>query len=278
MLQNRRAQGLGELSARLRGERAMENTLLIGLSRQVSLERQLGVIANNVANMNTTGFKADNSLFEEYLMPVAHADNFAGRDRLLSYTQDRATWHDFSRGAIEQTKNPLDVAIDGDAMLVVQTAAGERYTRAGSLQVNPQGQIVTNDGNAILGEGGPIVLQPGDQDVSIAKDGTVTVREGNNTTADSLRGQIRLVRFDQPQLLRKEGSNLYSAPNGVTAIAAGATSNLRQGYVEKSNVSAVIEMSRMIEVSRTYQQIASLLQQQGDLKRTAIEKLAEVPA
>lgn len=256
----------------------MENTLLIGLSRQVALERQLGVIANNVANLNTTGFKANNSLFQEYLMPVASADAFAGRDRLLSYTQDRATWHDFSAGPIEQTKNPLDVGIVGDGMFAVQANAGERYTRNGAFQINAQGQLVTADGSAVLGENGPIVFQPGDQDVAIAKDGTVTVREGNNTTVDAVRGKIRIVRFDQPQRLVKEGNNLYSAPAGVTAAAAGSSSTLQQGVVEKSNVSAVTEMTRMVEVMRTYQQISSLLQQQNDLERTAIEKLADVPA
>lgn len=256
----------------------MENTLLIGLSRQVMLERQLGVIANNVANVNTTGFKADNSLFEEYLMPGASAGGMSGRDRRFSYTQDRSTWHDFSAGAIEQTKNPLDVAISGDGMFVVQTPGGERYTRSGAFQINAQGQLVTPAGHAVLGENGPIVFQQGDQDMSIAKDGTVTVREGSNTTADSQRGRIRIVRFEQPQQLRKEGANLYSVPNGVTAVAAGATSTLQQGAIEKSNVSAVTEMTRMVEAMRSYQSIASLMQQQTQLESKAIEKLAEVPA
>ncbi len=119
----------------------MENTLLIGLSRQMTLERQIDVISNNVANVNTNGFKADKSLFEEYLMPVAHADNFVGRDRVFSYVQDRAAWHDFGQGSTEQTGNPLDVAIDGNGFLTVQTPAGERYTRDGALQINAQGQL-----------------------------------------------------------------------------------------------------------------------------------------
>ena len=119
----------------------MENTLLIGLSRLVTLERQMGVVANNIANVNTNGYKADQSLFQEYLMPGAHADNFAWRDRAFSYVQDRATWHDFTQGAAEQTGNPLDVAIDGSGFLVVQTQRGERYTRDGSLQINAQGQL-----------------------------------------------------------------------------------------------------------------------------------------
>ena len=101
----------------------MENALLIGLSRQTMLERQLDVVANNIANVNTAGFKADSSLFEEYLMSGAHEDNFVGSDRRVSYVQDRGTFRDFTQGAAEQTKNPLDVAIDGGGFLVVQTAA-----------------------------------------------------------------------------------------------------------------------------------------------------------
>src|SRR6202035_9142 len=125
----------------------MENALLVGLSRQTTLERQLNVLANNIANVNTTGYKADESLFEEYLRSGAHEDNFVGRDRAVSYVQDRGTFRDFSQGALEQTKNPLDLAVGGDGFLVVQTAAGERYTRDGGLQINRQGQLVTVAGN-----------------------------------------------------------------------------------------------------------------------------------
>ena len=94
----------------------MQNTLLIGLSRQTVLERQLDVVANNIANVNTAGFKADSSLFEEYLTSGAHEDNFVGRDRRVSFVQDRATLARFCRQvSSEQTKNPLDVSIDGNA-------------------------------------------------------------------------------------------------------------------------------------------------------------------
>ena len=254
----------------------MENTLLIGLSRQVTLERQMDVVANNVANVNTSGFKADRSLFSEYLMPGAHEDNFVGRDRRLSYVQDRATFHDFSQGASEQTKNPLDVAIDGGGFLVVQTPAGERYTRDGGLQINNQGQLVTASGSPVLGTSGPIVFQPTDHDISIALDGNVTVVEGAGRI-DSVRGKLRLVSFAQAQRLLKEGSNLYSAGTGAAA-QPDAASKVQQGYIEKSNVNSVTEMSRMIEVTRTYTQISNLLQQQSDLHKSAIEKLADVPA
>lgn len=256
----------------------METRFLIGLSRQVALERQLDVVANNVANINTTGYKADNSFFEEYLTRGALDDNFAGAGQRPSYTQDRATWRDLTQGPVERTGNPLDVAINGNGYIAVQTPNGERYTRNGAFQINAQGQLVTADGDAVLGNTGPITFQPGDQNISIARDGTVTVREGSNAAVDSLRGKIRLVGFDHPTKLQKQGRNLYSAPAGVNIQPAGSDVALTQGAIEKSNVNGVVEMSRMIEVMRTYQQVASLLQSQGDLTRTAIERLAEVPA
>jgi flagellar basal-body rod protein FlgF len=253
----------------------MENALLIGLSRQTVLERQLDVVANNIANVNTTGFKADQSLFQEYLMPGAHEDNFVGRDRRESYVQDRGTYRNLSQGAAEQTKNPLDVAVQGNGFLVVQTAAGERYTRDGGLQLNNQGQLVTEEGDQVLGTAGPIVFQPTDHDVNIAPDGTVTVQEGTNRT-DALRGKLRLVSFADAQRLLKEGSNLYSAADGDAQPDLKST--IEQGYLEKSNVNAVGEMSRMIEVTRAYTQIATMLNQESDLHKTAIEQLANVPS
>jgi flagellar basal-body rod protein FlgF len=254
----------------------MENALLIGLSRQTLLERQLDVVANNVANVNTTGYKADSSLFEEYLMSGAHEDNFVGRDRLVSYVQDRATFRDFSQGPSQQTKNPLDIAIDGSAFLVVQTPAGERYTRDGGLQLDNQGQLVTVAGNPVLGTNGPIVFQPTDHDISITPDGTITVLEGPART-DSIRGKLRLASFADAQKLLKEGSNLYAQGEGGPP-QPDTQSVIQQGFIEKSNVNAVAEMSRMIEVTRAYTQISTLLQQQSDLQKTAIQQLADVPA
>ncbi len=135
---------------------------------------------------------------------------------------------------------------------------------------------MTAGGNPVLGNSGPIVFQPTDKQVSIASDGNVTVLEGTNPL-DSVRGKLRVVGFAQAQNLQKEGSNLYSAGQG-NAAQPDTASKLRQGFVEKSNVNSVLEMSRMIEVTRTYTQISNLLQQQSDLHKTAIDKLADVPA
>jgi len=250
----------------------MENASLVGLSRQVALARELDVIANNVANMTTTGFKADGSLFEQYLSSSARA---AGSGERISYVRDRGVWHDMTQGPLERTGNQFDVAIDGNGFFAVQTPRGERYTRNGALQVNANGQLVTSDGNPVLGSGGPIVLQPNDRQVMISPDGTVSVREGNART-ESVRGRIRVVDFANAQALQNDGSALFRAPNGVTAQDVEAP-KIVQGAVEKSNVKGVAEMSRMIEITRAYTQIATMLQQQGDRGVQAIDKLAEVP-
>lgn len=248
----------------------MENALLIGLSRQMSLRRELDVVANNVANINTTGFKSDTVVFEEHLMPVARHDDFTGRDRRLSYVQDRATWHDMGQGPVKQTNNPLDVAVDGNAFLVVDTPRGERYTRNGSFQINAQGELVTSEGYRVLGDGGPLQFQNTDRDINIARDGTVSVPDG-------ARGKLRLVTFDNAQRLQKDGASTFAAPADMQAQQTELV-HVIQGTVEQSNVRGVVEMSRMINVTRSYTQIATLLQQQGDLRKSAIERLAEVPA
>src|ERR1700761_6894637 len=215
----------------------MENALLIGLSRQTALERQMDIVANNVANVNTSGYKADNTLFEEYLNTPAHEDNFVGGDRRVSFTQDRGTYRDMTQGAIEATNNPLDIAIDGKAFLAVQTPNGERYTRDGNLHINNQGQLVTASGLQVLGSSGPIVLQQTDHDVNISPDGTITVIEGSGRT-DSLRGALRLVSFPDAQKMLKEGFNLYTAGDGG-APQPDTKSTVRQGFLEKSNVNSV---------------------------------------
>ena len=253
----------------------MENASLVGLSRQIALQRELDVVANNIANINTTGFKADSVVFQEFLMPGVQASQFAGNDRRVSFVQDRATWLDLSQGPVEHTGNPLDVAISGNAFLTVQTPRGERYTRNGALQVNAQGQLVTSEGLQVIGQNGPIVFQPNDRDISIGIDGLISVREGQNTT-DSQRGKLKLASFDQPQRLQKDGTSTYMAPAGVTPQVP-ADARVTQGAVEKSNVKSVMEMTRMVEVTRAYTQIASMLQSQSDTRKSAIDRLAEVP-
>jgi len=254
----------------------MQNAFLIGLSRQMSLQHEMEVVANNVANIDTNGFKADFSLFEEYLMSGARDANFRMADRQVSFTRDRGTLIDLNQGPLQRTGNPLDVAINGDGFLVINTPQGERYTRNGALEISPQGELVTSEGYQVLGDGGPITFQTQDTGITINQEGTVSVKDPSNTTVAIIRGQLRVVSFAQAQRLQKEGGSTFSAPADMTANPS-TKSKVVQGALEKSNVRPIIEMSRMIEVSRSYTMIANLLQSRGDLDKTAIQQLADVP-
>ena len=257
----------------------MDNTVLIGLSRQTALQRELDVVANNIANINTTGFKADAAVFAQFLKNGASDQNFAASDRRPNFVQDSMSWHDMSQGTIQTTGGPLDVAINGDGFLVVQTAAGERYTRNGALQINNLGQLVTTNGDAVLGDNGPITFQNTDRDIVVNRDGTIKVREGQSLTSDSTRGKLRLVTFVNPQQLTKDGASLFTAAPGAEAVPLpDANIQIVQGALEKSNVRPVIEMSRMIELTRAYSEIAAVMQQQGDTRKNSIQQLADVPA
>src|SRR5580692_1309667 len=134
---------LGGPSRVPRGAPPMQNAALVVLSRQMVLEREMEVVANNIANIDTNGFKADFSLFEEYLMPGARDGHFQVADSPVSFVRNRGTLIDLNQGALQRTGSPLDIAISGDGFLVVQTPQGERYTRNGGLQINSQGELVT---------------------------------------------------------------------------------------------------------------------------------------
>lgn len=248
----------------------MENSLLIGLSRQMTLRREMDTIANNIANVNTAGFRSDQLIFQEHLMPVARVDGFPrAADRRVSYVIDPRTSTSFQPGTIQQTGADFDLALQGQGFFVVQTPQGERYTRAGNFQVNGQGMLVTPAGHQVLSEGGPIVFTPDDGRVAIAPDGTISTAQGQ-------RGRIRVVTFANEAALAKQGDTLFSA-NGAAAQAAPATTRVVQGAFERSNVQPVVEIGRMIEVNRAYQLVSQMVERTSDLRRTAIDRLAQVP-
>ena len=177
---------------------------------------------------------------------------------------------------MQQTGNPLDVAIEGDGFLAVQTPNGERYTRNGALQLNADGELVTPQGYQVLGDGGPIQLQQQDSNIAISAEGSISVRTGGVANVSVIRGKLRIVNFPQEQRLQKDGENLFATPADM-APADAPKAYLLQGAIEKSNVNSVVEMTRMIDVSRSYAMVATLLKNEGDLHKTAIQQLAEVP-
>ncbi|MEM9205477.1 MAG: flagellar basal-body rod protein FlgF [Pseudomonadota bacterium] len=245
----------------------MENTQLIGLSRQVALRRELDVIANNLANMETAGFKRHNVMFEEYLMPVAEYGDVR-RDRPLSYVHDRATIRDFQPGAFEQTGNNLDVAIRGDAWFAIETENGERYTRNGAFTIDANGFLTQHTGELVLGEDGPIAVPEDAPDIAIARDGTISA-DGE------ILGTLRVVSFDNQRDLKAIGNNFFES-EAPPQPAEGVV--IQQGMLEGANVEGVLEMARMIEVTRAYSSITRSLDRVDQLRRDAIERLGTAPS
>lgn len=245
----------------------MENALLIGLSRQVALKRQMDVVANNLANMNTAGYKSGTLLFEEHLVPTAAMNDMTGADKQVSFVLDNSVYRSFEEGALVQTNNEYDVAISGDGWMVVQTPDGEKYTRNGQLKLDAEGQLVTPAGYPVLGAGGPITFSEQDSGVSISKDGTISTTQG-------IKDQLRVVKFENNAVLKKHGETLFT-----TEQQPEETENVRvlQGVVEKSNVQPISELSRMIEVLRSYTYMSQALKQSQDLRRDAIQQLGTPP-
>jgi len=228
----------------------------------------MDVVANNMANIETAGFKGEHLVFEEYLMPQAELSGMTGQDQQLAYVYDARMFREFSEGSFSPTGNPLDVAINGKGWFVVETESGERYTRNGHFKLNANGDLVTSSGHRVLGDGGPITFSAEDTKISISKDGTVSTSDGD-------KGKLRVVTFADENQLKKAGGNLFSSE---AAPVAGEKFKIAQGVIERSNVKPVVEMTRMIEVMRSYTTTARLMQNLGDLQRKAIERLGEVPA
>jgi flagellar basal-body rod protein FlgF len=241
---------------------AMDNALMLGLQTQRVLQRRMDVAANNLANVNTTGFKADTLLLEEADQTRAHAEE---DPREIRFVRDIGIMHGMTQGPIGITGNPLDVAIEGDGFFMVQGANGQtQYTRDGAFSLAGDGRLVTSDGRAVLNSGGaPIVLDPQGESPSIGRDGVIRV-------AGVEAGQIGTASFAAPGALSKVGDNLWDAQGQAPGAFEGV---VVQGALEGSNVRPVIELTRLIEISRAYASAARIVSGADDLRRGAIERL-----
>ncbi|MBA2590033.1 MAG: flagellar basal-body rod protein FlgF [Alphaproteobacteria bacterium] len=249
----------------------MDNSLLVSLSQQLAAYRAMDVIANNLANASTPGFKREAAKFEEFITRMRPAEGQKSAPT-VSFVKDAGVMRDSSQGNVELTGAPYDIAITGKGYFAVQTAAGMRYTRDGHFSLDASGNLVTSQGYQVQGDGGAITITPNDGDISIGPDGTISsVVNG----VGNLLGKLKVVDFADSSALKKEGANLYST--GQTPTAPAAVS-VRQGALEASNVQPVIEISHMIEVMRAYEATATLAKSQEDLMRQAIEKLGQMPA
>tara|TARA_R110000787_G_scaffold63679_3_gene143328 strand:+ start:56388 stop:57128 length:741 start_codon:yes stop_codon:yes gene_type:complete len=245
----------------------MENTSYVALSRQSALRRQLDVVANNLANMSTNGYKGGRMMFVDHLVKSKGGDNLLTPK--ISFVRDIATMTDTTPGPMETTDNPLDVAIQGEGYFVVQTPEGDRFTRNGRFQLDNTGQLVNQIGNAVQAEGGaPFVFAPEDTEITISQDGTVSTNNGE-------LGKLRIVRFDNEQLLQRTSGAQFTTPDGNPAQAVEKPTVL-QGAVEGSNVEPMQEMATMISVHRAYDSVRSFIEREDERQRSMIRDLASV--
>lgn len=239
----------------------MSDGIYSALSGAIAQQKALDVVANNVANANTTGYRADRVAFREAL---ATATNGSPAPRDLRYVSVSKIQTDVTTGSLRQTHNPLDVAIQGDGFFSVQTSNGERFTRDGSFVRDQEGVIRTGQGLAVMGaDGGEVRIPTNTTDLTITADGSVMV-------GDQRVAQFKLSRFDNPALaLNKEGHTLYVA-NGNQAAQQDTISALAQGHVEASNVNAIAGMNELITVSRSFEAFQRVIQAFRDMdSRTA---------
>ncbi len=239
----------------------MENSLYVGLSRQLVLEHAMNMVANNVANVNTAGYRAQNPIFEEYLSKERYDKND------LSMVYDRGQYDSTQSGPMQFTGGTYDIALVGPGFIEVSTPSGAiQYTRAGNLTVNNANELVTASGFKVSGPGGNAVTLPANaKEVSITDQGEVSA-DGN------VVGRISVVEFDNVQELKPEGNSLYSS---VTPGRPATDTVVKQGSLEGSNVNAIQETTRMIDILRTYQSTMRMMQNEHERQVSAIQKLAK---
>ncbi len=237
----------------------MDNASYVALTRQSGLFKQLNIIANNIANVNTAGYRREATSFSEHIKALDM------EDPSLSMAVMNRHIIDLSQGEVTVTDNKLDFAIEGDAFFLVETPNGERLTRAGSFTLNGQGELSTQEGFRVLNNGGGALAIPaGTSAITASADGTLSA-DGQAI------GQIGMVTTNRASLTR-EGDNVFSTEEGYEPAT---DARLLQGAVEGSNVNAVTEIAHLIEVQRTYEMGQRMLQQEDDRIKDTIRKMTE---
>lgn len=238
----------------------MSDAALSSLQQQTVLSRQMEIIADNIANISTPGFKA------EMLAVIPEGDGVAPKNELMAVPLGLV--RDIRAGDFNHTGNSLDLAIKGDGFFVVQTPAGERYTRNGRFQLDGDGQIVNSNGYALLGDGGgAITVPPGSGSISISRDGTISTANGGNI------GTIGVVTFANQRAMQRGDGGLFIADQPPLPAE---DAEIIQGSIENSNVKAVVQITEMIQVMRSYQQAQRIVDSENERVTRAIRSLTQV--
>ncbi len=244
----------------------MDNALYVGLSRQMVLRREMDIVANNIANADTTGFK-----LEQLLQKTDAQEGAASLQgpRSVKFVGEDGVIRDFGQGGMRRTDAPLDLAIEGQGFFQVSSPNGPRFTRDGRLRLDDTGRLVTEGGLAVMDDGGgEISLDPQKGAITIAEDGTIT--QGTTRV-----GKLGVYGFQTLGALQKTGDNLYQNTSNQQPQAATAA-RVRQGMLESSNVQPILEITRMIEVTRAYEQMAKMMDSTSELSKSAVERMGKV--
>ncbi|SPF81215.1 flagellar hook-basal body complex protein [Pseudoprimorskyibacter insulae] len=237
----------------------MENPSYTTLARQTGLRNELRVIANNIANSATTGYRQEGLMFSEYVRDLGDGES-------LSMAAARVQLTSSQQGALSETGGSFDLAIEGEGFFLVETPNGPRLTRAGAFSPNAQGDLVTMDGYRVLDAGAaPLFVPPASTDVQIASDGTIS-------TQGRAIGQIAIVQPTEQMRTEREDGVFFRADDGWDPVVEP---RVLQGYLEQSNVDVLGQMARMIEVQRGYELGQSFLESEHERVRTALKSLTK---
>ena len=236
----------------------MDNAAYVTLTRMTGLRREMQVVANNIANASTTGFRREGMVFSEFVIGAGRTEPSLS----MALGNTRQTFQ--QQGALEQTNGAFDLAVEGEGFFQLDTAQGVRLTRAGMFTPNQAGELVNMDGHRLLDAGGAAVFVPPDADqITIARDGTVSA------DGDPI-GQIGLVRPEDPVTMRRAEGTLFVVDGAIEPVEAPA---ILQGFLESSNVDPILEMTRMIEVQRAYERGQKLLESEDERIRSVVQTL-----
>lgn len=256
----------------------MNKGVYAATSASLAQERAMDIISNNLANMNTHGYKADRMVFEAYMQdassgaqaPVAPTPGQVAAGTILNRTGDTAymigsqSYTDFTQGSLQATKNDFDLAINGDGFFSVKTPDGERFTRGGAFKVDAEGNLVTANGQSLLDESGK-PIEAGGGSFAVQVDGTV-IRDGETVA------KLKVTDFPNRLELKKNGNGLFEPAAGVKGVPSAA--EVKQGFLETSNINPVVEMTRMITALRTYEAFQKTIHSQDDMTQRLINDVA----
>ena len=246
----------------------MDHGIYVATSGFLSQQKRLDIITNNLANVNTAGYKEDVPVFQISRFSQASIQpEGMGLPWSPVFVSLKQKVTDFSQGTLTKTENPLDVALSGEGFFVVQTPQGPRYTRKGDFTIDRDGTLITQEGHPVMGEGGRIVLSSGEVEIDL---------EGNVFVDGNQEGRLRVVAFQGQEDLIKEGEARFAWNGKASDVRQLERPDVRQGYLEMANVNPVREMVHMIEAIRTYEAQQKVIHSFDDARKKAVDEVGRL--